>query len=280
VGLFSERRGLKPVRKVMQVDSIDAPLRNRLWNALTLFYWNGMRPDGFYVRGSSRIMVQKLWQDFFKRSLDETNNYLWSITYEVIRTYYFKSEWYQVYDFLEFMANNYHDEVANREFMDYCNSILESELSVYRFVGGRITQITSEQEISEIEEALTTPLDAVRIHLKSALDLLSDRQAPDYRNSIKESISAVEAICKKITEDSKATLGQCLKKVEDTIGLHPALKSSFSSLYGYTSSAEGIRHALMDAPSLDFDDAKFMLVSCSAFVNYLTSKASKAGIEI
>ena len=239
-----------------------------------------MRPDGFYVRGSSRIMVQKLWQDFFKRSLDETNNYLWSITYEVIRTYYFKSEWYQVYDFLEFMANNYHDEVANREFMDYCNSILESELSVYRFVGGRITQITSEQEISEIEEALTTPLDAVRIHLKSALDLLSDRQAPDYRNSIKESISAVEAICKKITEDSKATLGQCLKKVEDTIGLHPALKSSFSSLYGYTSSAEGIRHALMDAPSLDFDDAKFMLVSCSAFVNYLTSKASKAGIEI
>jgi AbiJ-like protein len=31
---FSERHGLKPIRQVLQTDSIDAALRNRLWNTL------------------------------------------------------------------------------------------------------------------------------------------------------------------------------------------------------------------------------------------------------
>jgi hypothetical protein len=47
-----------------------------------------------------------------------------------------------------------------------------------------------------------------------------------------------------------------------------------SALYGYTSDSSGIRHALQDEPNLDFVDAKFMLVACSAFVNYLTDKAA------
>jgi len=58
------------------------------------------------------------------------------------------------------------------------------------------------------------------------------------------------------------------------------LKKGFSNLYGYTSSAEGIRHALLEEAKLNFEDAKFMLVSCSAFVNYLIAKTSKAGIKI
>jgi len=61
-------------------------------------------------------------------------------------------------------------------------------------------------------------------------------------------------------------------------GLHPALRKAFSNPYEHTSSAEGTRHALLDEPTLTFDDAKFMLVSCSAFIKCLVSKASKAGI--
>jgi hypothetical protein len=78
----------------------------------------------------------------------------------------------------------------------------------------------------------------------------------------------------------RATVEQALKEVEAKVGLHGALKKGFSNLYGYTSSAEGIRHALLEDPKLSFEDAKFMLVSCSTFVNYLVSKASKAGIKI
>jgi hypothetical protein len=86
-------------------------------------------------------------------------------------------------------------------------------------------------------------------------------------------------MCQIITAQDKATLRQALKKLEDKgIELHPALKNSFSNLYGYTNGAGGIRHALRDESTLDFDDAKFMLVSCSPFVNYLAAKASKAKV--
>ncbi len=71
-----------------------------------------------------------------------------------------------------------------------------------------------------------------------------------------------------------------MRFIEKKVELHPALKKAFDSLYGYTSDADGIRHALLDEPNLDSEDAKFMLVSCSAFINYLISKSSKAGIKL
>jgi hypothetical protein len=64
------------------------------------------------------------------------------------------------------------------------------------------------------------------------------------------------------------------------VGLHSALKKGFSSIYGYTSDNDGIRHALTQDSNCDQEDAKYMLVSCSAFVNYLIVKATKSGISI
>jgi len=283
--LFSQRKGLKPVKSVMQVDSMDSELRNGLWNALTISYWDQVKDEWLYRSENEKIdtLFKRLWHNYFKRPLDTLRDY-WPETYEETREYFFNYNWYEVYDFIEFIANNYPDEYnkVTPKFMDSCNSVLERELSAYRFVGGKITQITSKEEVSEMEEALeiSKPFKAVNTHLKRALDLLSDRKSPDYRNSIKEAISAVEAICNLITKEKKASLGQALKKIENKVSLHPALKNAFSSLYGYTSDAEGIRHALLDEPNLSFEDAKFMLVSCSAFINYLINKISKAGIKI
>jgi hypothetical protein len=103
--------------------------------------------------------------------------------------------------------------------------------------------------------------------LKQAVTLLSRKPTPDYRNSIKESISAVEAICAAVTGDPKATLGQALKIIDSQAPLHGALRSAFEKLYGYTSDADGIRHALLEDTTLEQEDAVFMLVACSAFVS-------------
>jgi hypothetical protein len=159
--------------------------------------------------------------------------------------------------------------------------MLEREMSGYRFVGTQLVPITAPEELGAVQRAAGLPdtLKPIRVHVETAIDLFSDPKSPDYRNSIKESISAVEAMCKIITGQDDAALGQALNKLQEKgIALHSALKKSFSSLYGYTSDAEGIRHALLEESTLDFDDAKFMLVSCSAFVNYLAAKASKAGV--
>lgn len=47
------------------------------------------------------------------------------------------------------------------------------------------------------------------MHLQEALEKLSPSKS-DYRNSIKESISAVECLCREITGES--TLDKALKK--------------------------------------------------------------------
>jgi hypothetical protein len=279
---FSQRHGLKPVKNQLQVDSMDGDLRNGLWNVLNLFLWNHLEQymdttPYDRARRKGEIFFETLWVHFFNRPMD-TLHANWQENLRHLRAEYFKWEWNEVYDFIEFAANHF-PGYERDHFKQACNTILERDLSAYRLVDGVLVRITSEAEASAIEEAsaLPSPFQPVRLHVEAALRLLADRKSPDYRNSIKESISAVESACIIIAGDSnsKVTLGTALKKIEEQHSLHGGLRKAFDSLYGYTSDANGIRHALLEEPDLDFDDAKFMLVSCSAFVNYLISKAAK-----
>jgi len=68
--------------------------------------------------------------------------------------------------------------------------------------------------------------------------------------------------------------------LQGELGLHGALKSALLSLYGYTSDENGIRHAMLDEPDLEFAEAKFMLVACSAFANYIVGKAADGKLKI
>lgn len=282
---FSERKGLKTGRTGIQIDSMDDALRNQLWNLLTAFYWDTMDQQKIAHHKYLNALFRAIWHNYFKKPMDTMPSW-WDDLYKWTRDYFFNCSWDEAYEFLEVVTCYYEDDegnARNEKFKEACNIVLERELSAYRFVKGEIVEITSKEEISEIEEALDTPFKTVTSHLENALKLFSDRKSPDYRNSIKESISAVEAICRLITGNKNATLGEALDIIEKTgkIGLHGALKRAFDHLYGYTSSADGIRHAFSEEKvNADFEEAKFMLVACSAFVNYLTSKMTKTGIKI
>lgn len=273
---FSQRKKLKPAKKIIQRDSMDADLRNGLWNGLYIYFWEKNKEE-LYLSGLLKFVVWALWVEHFKLPLDDIDTD-WRIIYRTIEKTFKSFDWFEVYDFVEFVADaakrsDRHLDVDG--FIGFCNKVLEEENSAYRFVGGYITEITSEEEISEIDEALAAPYEGVRIHLQSALEKLSDRTNRDYRNSIKESISAVESLAQEITGKPKATLTQALKTIESQVPLHGALSTAFEKLYGYTSDASGIRHALSEESDIDFHDAKFMLVSCSAFTNYMIGKSQQ-----
>lgn len=268
---FSQRAGITPVKIDLQVDSIDDDLRNSIWNVLHLYCWHKARHD-LTDRSSLRYFLYRIWSNFFKYPLDTLPSFD-DRCVEVIREAYFSFEWYQVYDFLEFIVQNSDAELPDL-IQEASNVILAKEVSAYRFVEYKIVKITSEEEIQSIEDALsnTSPYAGAHAHLKSALSKLSDKQNPDYRNSIKESISALESVCQIISGDPKATLGSALRILETKGIIHAALNKSFSALYGYTSDADGIRHAMLDESQLTFVDAKYMLVACTAFINYLIGK--------
>ena len=77
-------------------------------------------------------------------------------------------------------------------------------------------------------------------------------------------------MCNIILGTKKSTLGAALNELEKNgVKIHGAMKNAFSSLYGYTSDKSGIRHNLGVDENTTFEEAKYMLVSCSAFLNYL-----------
>ena len=277
---FSERYGYKPIREIIQKESMHDNLRNGIWSLFTIYLWNQVDYSSYQSHGNIntsnlKTLIIAYWLNFFKQPIDTIPIQFEKVLYKV-RSSFFNCEWHEVYSFIEETLENYPRELKkNKEFFTKeLNNCLEKENSAYRIINNEITPITSEQEIQSIEDALknTNQYSGVQQHLNQALKLMSDRQNPDYRNSIKESISAVESICKIVTNEDKATLGKALKIIEDKHGLHPALKGSLSQLYGYTSDANGIRHAMLEESNLSYIDAKFMLVACTNFINYLIEK--------
>jgi len=73
-------------------------------------------------------------------------------------------------------------------------------------------------------------------------------------------------------------LAPALEDLSKKTELHGALESAFNKLYGYTSDEDGIRHAILEEKEVGFDEAKYMIVACSAFVNFLISKAAATGL--
>lgn len=193
------------------------------------------------------------------------------------------SEWFEKLDVIEeiFIFLNKQEnslmieEVINR-FSSDLNAYFEELNFGYRVLDKIIVPVTTDGEKKSIEEAIETSENNVRMHLHCALGKLSERPKGDYRNSIKESISAVEAYCRNIID--KDTLGNALAEMEHNgLNLTASLKAAFLKLYGYTNSPDtGIRHPLMDVDGSyvpTADEAIYMLISCSAFINYLRKKS-------
>jgi hypothetical protein len=282
---FSQRIGVIPAIKQLQIDAMDIELRNGIWNGFKLSILDNIDKTNYSDGCEFKLFCSVMWHQFYKLPIDTIPHRDYD-TEQQIRARFFKSQWYGVYDFLEFVVNMDVESIKenSKGFKEFCNSVFEREFSGYRFINDQISPITNENEIEEIEKAIEqsgsfTALIGVNIHLKSALDKLSDKKIPDYRNSIKESISAIESVSKVISGNKKDSLSGALDKIKGKIKIHPALERGFKQLYGYTSDSDGIRHALMEEDNCDFEDAKYMLVSSSAFINYLIVKAQKVGVE-
>ena len=278
MALFSERYGYKKVSDVIIRERITPEIKNAICTCFDkldlLFDIEGYRNPRILL-----IELEKhIWTNFLNQRLAYFDATDFNSTDYIEKS---DTEWYSILDLIEFTIQY----LFETDSLNYKNSakrlanLLNSEFErlnfAYRVVGREIIEITSKQEIKAIECAIDNSPRNIQIHLNSALEKYAQRPVGDYRNSIKESISAVEAFCREKTGEN--TLGKALKKLE-TRGLviHSSLKSAFEKLYVYTNQEEtGIRHALMDdeanyTPTAE--EALFMLISCSAFINYLNRK--------
>ena len=283
---FSERYGYVKPSKVLIRDGMPLSIQNAIctcFDELQNFLKSQM---GDNARGfmEYRKLEEYLWVYFFNRRKVNFN------IHSSVATDFLEDDnalWFNKLDLVEVAIKYLFNRESQLEeyyrvkgsvaeaFTTILNSHFERLNFAYRVVDKEIVEITSKEEIAAIEDALQDSTANIRMHLSKALELYAKRPEGDYSNSIKESISAVEAYCREKTSEN--TLGRALNNLETKgISLPKVLKEAFEKLYAYTNQGStGIRHALMDkdgtyVPSRA--EALFMLVSCSAFINYLSKK--------
>ena len=176
---FSEKYGYSEPRHSIQVEELDETTRNRLWNV----FWNVR----FQIGEDFSTFYGNLWHEHFGIPVDSMEN---KNDVEELRTVFMGGEWYELIDLLEYISE-YDSEIGIEN--DF-NDVLEEEKSAYRIIEGEAVPVSDGIELEAIEEGMerTRKYEGVREHLEQALAHFSDEDDPDYRNSVKESISAVE----------------------------------------------------------------------------------------
>lgn len=280
--LFSERYNYTKPSDVIIREQITPEIQNAICSCYDRLQelFNNSRT---YNEDPYFDMEKYLWTYFLNQ---REGNFQDGNRYHIVATDFLENErnsWFRKLDLVEFTIKylydlgqkNYSFSSVSSSFISQLNYEFERLNFAYRVVNTEIIEITSKEELIAVESSMHDSPNNIRIHLNNALERYAQRPIGDYRNSIKESISAVEAYCREITGES--SLGKALNKLKNKGLVIPSvLKDAFEKLYTYTNQPEtGIRHALMDKDGSytpASEEALFMLVSCSSFINYLNKK--------
>lgn len=264
-GGFWERKGIKHFSDIVQVNSLNERTRNKIYSATIELIEKDKKRGEF---------IEYIYTEIF--SLTKNDIPIKSLEFGIFSDYYAdveneillnlrNCEYYEVFDFIEGIIRGIRLENQKKWYIEEIEKIFKEENVNYKIIGDLITDIINENQIDSIEETINNPYKVVSEHYSKAIEQLYS--VKDYANSIKESISAVEAMCQ-VINGSKEELNKALKNLKITI--HPALEQAYIKLYAYTCDENGSRHANgIGEKNATFEEAKYMLISCSAFVNYL-----------
>lgn len=265
---FSQRHGHSRVFQELSPDSISDELRSQIWN-ITINAIPSLTSSPFSPENPNDSNHKRIWADFLHRPVHNFPYNLHDFTRELY-DWYEGCQWYECYDLAEFVVELLPDWTED------FNKVFEKYNSAYRMIGGEVVPVTEREAVASLERSLASPLKSIRGHINEAASLLSDRQATDFRNSVKESVSAVEAACRYVAGDESGTLGRCIKIMSTKRGLHPALAEAVNKLYGWASDSSGIRHSLAESDiPVDRATAKLVLVICSSISNYIIENNAK-----
>ena len=172
---FSQRVGKTKAEKLVQHEDIDTDLKNGLWNAFTMSFLDRVsyqqRQPSCTKYSNLNTMMKDLWLHHFKQPVDLIP-LRFHDTKSVIRKWFFEAKWYRVFDFIEACVDYGYDYQGRVEqFIEQCNFHLERENSAYRFVNRELSEITSAEEIEEVESAInqTGVYSGVKEHLSLSL---------------------------------------------------------------------------------------------------------------
>lgn len=271
---FSKRYGYISSNDCVIRESLPDHIKNAIQNCFTELFIN------YNISSTSDKLVADFGRYFLNLRIKNNQHKLFAPLEYVDNCDYL--EWYEQIDVFEWTFN-YHFEHLNEQDIQCLNNCiielnkeLERHHYAYRVINGLFIEVTSDIELEAIEKSLSTN-ENIKVHLLQAISSISaSNQVPDYRNSIKESISAVGCFLRGIFGGN--SLGEALKNLRSK---HPNLINQFvlsaiEKIYTYTNQPNtGIRHELLTQNYIpDHSDAIFMLTEACCVINYISKKLS------
>ena len=276
---FSQAHGYEDVPRPLKLDELPKSARTRIWNLLFSDLEKTMKTDdmgfdGPWVGGNWKDILQTAHVEFYILPLDDWRADFGPIC-KKLRKHIETQPFNKVFDLIQFVLRH---RQCPRGFADRLKRTFEACQLAYMIDTGppptilpAVTQAEGNSVVESLGALRKAGLHSSAAHLREASMCIN---RGDWAASVWESISAVESVARLLDPKASKTLGPALASLERRRTLHPALKSAFSQLYGYTNQEQGIRHALLDeakAP-VGLDEAVFMLGACAAFASYLWRK--------
>lgn len=288
---FSDRNMLRPIPKEMQLEDFSKETRTALFIALKNIIDDEIRARDLSESKIAKIIVENM----FNEQYDEYSDYLNNVFEDISKI--FQTEPYHVLlTVIEYLCNLFYESresFLKRHNYDHSvmpyyidirekmNEALENEYVGYRFLNKKIAPITNENEIEEIKNATQTPYERVNESISKSIQYISETGNKDFKNAIKESITALEELMNIILNTSGLVLGNAIEQYSQKYEINNDLRESIKSMYRYASNVNGIRHGNnKDNDEVTFEEAKLVLLFCSSTINYFCSKKTINSLEL
>jgi hypothetical protein len=203
--LFSRRHGLQKEPE-LQIQSMNTNLRTALWNVLLarVFGKLACNYDGDITQEYHVFIA--LQKHFFRLPMDELERQLASRR-EWYKDVFSTMEWWQVYDFFEFIARRM-IPYDLQEFERDTNDALARENAGYLLVGGSVVPIADDVASESIRQTLhhlrcfrdIEWIQTSETSLKESLSALAQRPKPDLQSAALKASESLSGLLAQLPE--------------------------------------------------------------------------------
>lgn len=212
-------------------------------------------------------------------------------------------EWDKVYDFCERLHGHLASAVGytwNDEFQettskaqvqtyisDELQRLFNEESLAFEFSQGMVSRRGRKHTVEVTTRAqvvLGDPrLASARRHYDKAMNFFRSPSKPDYENSVKEAVCAVEAAGKVLFPTSKSsTLGELAKWLANTteVSVPKALAQTVTAIYAYRCGGNEVGHGGADGGVATAEVAEYVLAVCASQIIYFVDLSNSRDNEI
>lgn len=212
-------------------------------------------------------------------------------------------DWDKAYDFCERLYshlasavgrqwNNDYEEITSKaEVQAYIaeelQRIFAEESLAFEFSDGKVirrgrkhtVEVTTRAQVVLGDQRLA----GARKHYEKAMGFFRHPSKPDYENSVKEAVCAVEAAGKALFPSAKAaTLGDLAKWLSGSgeVEIPKALVQTISGIYGYRNGGNGVGHGGSSGGAATVEVAEYVLAVTASQIIYFVDLANAQESDI